>query len=261
MTADGADVMRTRFPSFPLSIGEWTVMTRLLEAKVSAPGSWSVPSRRAVEEAEQSLRERRALSGTRVNTDLAAIMFSLARPRTACWVHSHRETRPRAMVAVNRRVCAAAWTEGDHVRVAPSTPRHVHSDLALLSGLSGTSVPDGHDSFSVAGGLWHELVTQAPAASDRALQSLALAEGVAEERVARLTALATAHTERVDLRVARPRNIRSWSGNEISFIRVGPDVWSVADGRGFDDSGSRASSRAVFTRVNVGELLAGVLSS
>jgi len=261
MRPEPAGPVRTTFPSFGLTHGEWTLLTRMLRMAVPAPGTWNAPSRRTLEEAQESMASRRAVAGSTVSADLAAVMFSLAHPRTACWVHDHGSTAPRAFAATNRRVGAVAWCEGDLLRVAPTTMSHIGADLAVLAGVDAAVSRGTKDSFSVAGGLWHELVTQAPAASRRALVSLAAAEGVAHDRTELLASLAGANRTRVDLRAARRSGSRSWSGNEMSFLTADDGVWTVSDGRGFDDTGSRTSSRAVFTRADPRELLEAFVSS
>lgn len=261
MTPGPGGSVRTTFPSIALTIGEWTVATRMLGVTVTAPGAFPAPSRRALDEAAASMASRRAVAGNSLNADLAAMIFSLAHPRTACWVHRHGSTVPHAFVASNARVSALAWAEEDRVRVAPTTNRHIGADLAALAGMEAGATPSARDTFSVAGGLWHDLVTQAPAASHRALVSLAAAEGVAPERTALLASLAAANQGRVDLRAVRRNGSRTWSGNEMSLLHSDAGVWTVADGRGFDDTGSRASSRAVFTLADPRELMAAFVTS
>lgn len=250
----------THFPSLVMTDAEWVALCRILGFAVPAPGERRTPSRRAVEEGRAALQSRNIVSGNRVNADVAAVLFSLAHPRTACWVHGHRSTKARAYVAANRRVCALLWADGDDLRVAPSLPGHVGHDLAVLSGLPAEAAETAPTVFSVAGGLWHELVTQAPVASMRALESLAAAEGVPPGAVPTVSALAAAHTGRMDLRLVRPKGRRTWSGNEVSLVNLGSQVWSIADGRAFDETGSRATSRATFTLVDPRELLSGLVS-
>ena len=248
--------------SLVLSPAEWQVLCESFRFSLPHPGDMQRASAAARASAKESLLARNiiAAGGSRVAEPVAALLFSLAHPGTAVWAGPHGSGRHIVQVSLNKRVSAIAWQDDEKVRVAHTTRARAPGDLAsLVAGGQGTTPTGG--TFSLAGGLWHELLTQAPVASDRALESLARAEGVAEPRLELVAGLAKSAAGRIDLRCTRPSSTRSWSGGEVSLLATHGDVWTVNDGRAFGGAGKRASSRAIFTNVDPRELLARLMSS
>ncbi|MEY3588205.1 MAG: hypothetical protein RJA47_801 [Actinomycetota bacterium] len=242
--------------SLGLSPAEWQVLCSLLGVSLRPPGPWHHAPAAERADADRSLRTRNVISadGLRVAAPVAALLFSLAHPETSVWARPHGSPRHTVNVALNRRVSAVAWLGPDSVRLAHTSPLRVGGDLARLV-VPGVVQPPIHGSFSLSGGLWHDLLTQATVASDRALESLAGAEGVDQSRLPLVAGLARAATNRVDLLCTRRGGAGAWSGGEVSLLRADGSVWTVKDGRAFDSTGRRASSRAVFTNVDPVELL------
>jgi len=246
----------TEVRSLGLSGAEWQVLCDLLGFSLAPPGTRRHAAASAREEAERSLRERNVVShdGLHVAEPVALLLFSLAHPETSVWARVHGSGHHSIHVALNRRVSAIAWLGTDSIRLAHTTSRQAGSDLAGLV-VPGVVQPPIHGSFSLSGGLWHDLLTQATVASDWALESLAGAEGVDQSRLPLVAGLARAATNRVDLLCTRRGGAGAWSGGEVSLLRADGSVWTVKDGRAFDSTGRRASSRAVFTNVDPVELL------
>lgn len=246
-----------------LTRAEWQVLCDVLRFSLRAPGPGGRSTGAARADARDSLVRRNILApdSSTIARPVAALLFSLSHPGTALWAHPHRDTNARLVVSLNRLVSAIAWHTDDRLFVAPTSPSQAPHDVAAVLGLVHGAGGDGATRFSIAGGLWHSMLTQAPVASQRALASLATAEGVDPLRVADLSSIAVHSGWRTDIRVVRPAARRSWSGHETSFIPSPQGVWAVADGRAFDRTAVRATARATFSLAHPGELLAGLLSS
>lgn len=248
--------------SLGLTHAEWHILCDVLGFSLRPPGDRQHSSASARESAERSLRERNIVSpdGLRVAQPVAALLFSLAHPETSVWARPHGSVHHTAQVAVNRRVSSVAWLETGVIHLAHTTRQRAGRDLARLVAGEITKTPT-HETFSLSGGLWHDLLTQASVATSRALESLARAEGVNDIRQPLVAQLARAAPGRVDLWCTRRSGRATWSGGEISLLRTDTSVWSVKDGRAFDSASRRASSRAVFTNVEPGELLGRLMTS
>ena len=245
-----------------LTTAEWQVICTAMGLVLRPPGPHAGATAAARTAARDSLSRRNVTTdgGARIARPVAALMFSLAHPVVSAWAHPHGNPVPSAVLAFNRLVSAIAWQDGNDILVAPTSRASAARDLAavLLPGAGPTTRT--HDTaFGVAGGLWHEMLTQAPVASERALSSLAASEGVAADRVPDLVAIARGAASRVDVRVARPSSSRTWAGHETSLIPSVDRVWSVSDGRAFDPESSRRTKRATFVQVDpaaeIGRLL------
>lgn len=244
-----------------LSGAEWHVLCDAMAFTLRAPGTGGRPSGAAREVAHGSLVQRNILApdSSSVARPVAALMFSLSHPRVALWAHRHQEINFRLVVSINQIVSAIAWNTGDRLFVAPTSHSHVPHDVATVLGLIHGTGGDGNERFSIAGGLWHSILAQAPVASQRALDSLASAEGVDPLHVPALSSIAVHSAARTDIRIVRATAGRHWSGHEISFISTPEGTWSVADGRAFDRTPTRATTRATFARMDPTELLRGLL--
>lgn len=244
-----------------LSAAEWHVLCDALSFTLRAPGPGGRPSGAAREAAHDSLVQRNILTpdSSSVARPVAALLFSLSHPRVAMWAHRHQEVNFSLAVSINHFVSALAWHTGDRLFVAPTSPSHVSHDVASVLGLIHGTGGDGNQRFSIAGGLWHSVLAQAPVASQRALASLAAAEGVDPVHVPALSSIAVHSVGRIDIRIVRSAAGRRWSGHEISFIPTPEGTWSVADGRAFERTPTRATTRATFARMDPTELLRGLL--